>query len=76
MVLTGPEASRDPGSFGSLRADTPYTHNFVLPASVWRRLGWGVSLPMGTAGEGGGAGWHIQEASKHTLGSSGSTLIH
>lgn len=71
----GPQASRDPGSFGGWRADTPYTHTFVLPAFAWGD--WvGVSLPTGTAAEGGGAGWHVQEASKHTLGSSGSTVTH
>lgn len=41
MVPVGPEASRDPGSFGGLRADTPYTHKFVLPASAWGDWGGG-----------------------------------
>lgn len=59
MVLAGPEASRDPGSFGSLRADTPYTHNFVLPASVWRRLGWGSAFP-----------WALQEREEVLAGTS------
>lgn len=73
MVLAGPQASRDPGSFGGRRADTLYTHTCLPLHGV---TGVGGQPPMGTAAEGGGAGWHVQEASKHTLGSSGSTVTH
>ena len=44
-MLVGPEASRDPGSFGGLRADIPYTHKFVLPASAWGDWGEGSASP-------------------------------
>lgn len=55
----------------TLRTHTPLS---CLP--LHGVTGVGVSLPTGTAAEGGGAGWHVQEASKHTLGSSGSTVTH
>lgn len=68
MVLAGPEAI-ETQAHSEPESRHP-VHTQLCPACLCvAATGVGVSLPMGTAGEGGGAGWHIQEASKYTLGS-------